>query len=197
MSADPIDTLLVKLSNGEESAAERVFRDYEPFVRAMVRKRLKPLLRAKFDTMDVVQSAWADVLKGYRAGGWQFADRDQLRAFLARVTYNHFFNHCRRHGVALKREQPMPEGESPALPPSGLPRPSQVAEADELWERIVRLCPPAHREILRLKRQGVPPAEIAARVGLHEGSVRRILYELARRIATERTQARLPTGPVR
>ena len=87
MSSESLDTLLVKLTNGEESAAERVFRDYEPFLRAMVRRRLTPPLRAKFDSMDVVQSVWADVLEGYREGGWRFTDRDHLRAFLARVTY--------------------------------------------------------------------------------------------------------------
>jgi RNA polymerase sigma-70 factor (ECF subfamily) len=44
-------------------------------------------------------------------------------------------------------------------------------------------CPQGHRQILRLKRQGLPLAEIADRTGLHEGSVRRILYDLARRVA--------------
>jgi RNA polymerase sigma-70 factor (ECF subfamily) len=50
------------------------------------------------------------------------------------------------------------------------------------------LCPPAHRELLRLKRQGYALAEIASRTGLHEGSVRRILYELARRLAAQGAQ---------
>jgi RNA polymerase sigma factor (sigma-70 family) len=189
MSADPLDTLLVKLTSGEDSAAERVFRDYEPFLRAMVRRRLTPSLRSKFDSMDVVQSVWADLLESYRAAGWRFTDREHLRAFLARVTQNHFYTHCRRHGHALEREQPLPEDESSALPPSGQPRPSQVVQADELWEMILRGCPPTHREVFRLKRQNVPLAEIAARTGLHEGSVRRIIYELARRLATERTRA--------
>ena len=44
-------------------------------------------------------------------------------------------------------------------------------------------CSPAHREILVLKCQGLPNAEIARRIGMHEGSIRRILYELARRLA--------------
>src|SRR5438309_11044747 len=115
MNPDSLDTLLVKLSNGEEAAAERVFRDYEPLLRSLVRRRLTPALRAKFDSMDVVQSAWADVLGGYRERGWRFADRDHLRAFLARVTFNHFFNHCRRHGPAIEREEPLPAEESAAL----------------------------------------------------------------------------------
>ena len=187
-SAEPLDTLLVKLKNGEDAAAARVFRDYEPYLRAMVRRRLTPALRAKFDSMDVVQSAWAGVLEGYRAEGWRFGDRDHLRAFLARVTYNHFFTHCRRVGPALDRERPMPAAEAPELPASALPRPSQEAQAGEMWEAMLRLCPPAHREVLALKRQGLAAGEIAARTGFHEGSVRRILYELARRLAAGRVR---------
>jgi RNA polymerase sigma factor (sigma-70 family) len=195
MSADSLDTLLVRLADGEESAAERVFRDYEPLLRAMVRRRLTPPLRTKFDSMDVVQSVWADLLESYRTEGWRFKDRDHLRAFLARVTYNHFFHHCRRHSHALEREHPLPGDESTALPASNQPRPSQVVQADELWETLVDLCPPTHLEILRLKRQGLPLAEIAARTGLHESSVRRILYELARRLAAEKTQPGRATRP--
>ena len=45
MSTASLDTLLEKLANGESEAAERVFRNYEPFLRAMVRRRLTPPLR--------------------------------------------------------------------------------------------------------------------------------------------------------
>ncbi len=48
------------------------------------------------------------------------------------------------------------------------------------------LCPPAHRDLLELKRQGFPLAEIAARTGLHESSVRRIVYDLQRKLAAVR-----------
>jgi RNA polymerase sigma-70 factor (ECF subfamily) len=184
MNTPSLDSLLEKLASGESEAAERVFRDCEPFLRAMVRRRLTPMLRAKFDSLDVVQSVWADVLQGYRESGWQFTNQEHLRAFLARVTYHHFVNHCRRHRAALEHEQPLHEEGSPTQQPaSGQPRPSQVAQAGELWATLMELCPPAHREILELKRQGLPLAEIAERTGLHESSVRRILYELAKRLA--------------
>src|SRR3954447_3716579 len=159
MPTDSLDTLLVKLATGEDSAAERVFRDYEPLLRALVRRRLTPRLRAKFDSMDVVQSAWADVLRGFREEGWQFTDRDHLRAYLAKVTYHHFVNNCRRNGRAIEREQSLAGEEQPGLPASVDPRPSEVAQADELWEMMMKLCPPAHREMLQLKRQGLPLAE--------------------------------------
>ena len=58
-----------------------------------------------------------------------------------------------------------------------------------MWATLMDLCPPAHRPILELKGQGVPLAEIAERTGLHESSVRRILYELAKRLAAVRGRA--------
>jgi RNA polymerase sigma-70 factor (ECF subfamily) len=192
MNTPSLDNLLEKLAHGESEAAERVFREYEPFLRAMVRRRLTPMLRAKFDSMDVVQSVWANVLDGYRDAGRRFTGQEHLRAFLVRITYNHFANHCRRNRLALEHEQPFTEDNSPAHPACDQPRPSQVAQADELWSTLMDLCPPAHRQILELKGQGVPLAEIADRTGLHESSVRRILYDLAKRLAAvrERSAAR-------
>src|SRR5262249_25285204 len=127
-----------------------------------------------------------DVLKGYREAGWQFTDQEHLRAFLARVTYNHFANHCRRNRPALEHEQPLAEDDSAAQPECDQPRPSQVAQADELWSTMIAACLPGYRLVLKLKGQGVPLAEIADRTGLHESSVRRVLYELARRLAAAR-----------
>ena len=145
MSADSLDTLLVKLANGEDSAAERVFRDYEPLLRAMVRRRLTPSLRTKFDSMDVVQSVWADVLEAYRAGG--------LAVRRPRPPEG-----VPRQGDVQPLLPPLPadtaprsstSGRCPATsrprcPPPDQPRPSQVVQADELWETILDLCPPTH-----------------------------------------------------
>jgi RNA polymerase sigma factor (sigma-70 family) len=183
---DALDALLDRLTRGEMDAAGEVYRTFEPVLRVMVRRRLSPRLRAKFDSNDVVQSAWADILRGFRAEGWRFSDREHLRAYLARVTYNHLINCCRRHTLTIEHEQPLSDDERPGMPPSPQPRPSELAQADELWDLLVGLCPPAHRDLLRLKRQGFALAEIAAQTGLHESSVRRILYDLARRLATVR-----------
>jgi RNA polymerase sigma-70 factor (ECF subfamily) len=192
MNTPSLEILLENLAKGESEAAERVFRDYEPFLRAIVRRRLTPMLRAKFDSMDVVQSAWADVLEGYRKEGWQFQDQAHMRAFLARVTYNHFATLCRKNRAALEHEQVLGEEEWPGEPAASQPRPSQEAQAAELWTTLMDLCPPAHREILELKGQGVPLAEIAERTGFHESSVRRILYDLAKRLAATQGRSAAP-----
>jgi RNA polymerase sigma factor (sigma-70 family) len=183
---DPLDVLLERLTRGEMDAAGQVYLTFEPILRVLVRRQLTPRMRAKFDSMDVVQSAWADVLEGFRNQRRRFSNRDHLRAYLARVTYNHFVNHCRRHRLVVRHEQPLFGDEQAGLPASPLPRPSELAQAGELWELLWGLCPPAHRKLLELKRRGFRLAEIAEKTGLHESSVRRILYDLASRLAAVR-----------
>ena len=189
MNAEPLDALLEKLCSGDVQAAEQAFRTYEPYLRKVVRRQLPPRLRAKFDSVDVVQSIWVDVLQGFREAGWRFRDTAHLRAFLVQVTRNRFIDRVRHFRTALDREQPLTSTDPAQLPASSQPRPSEFAQADDLWEQMLALCPPAHHEMLRLKRQGLGLAEIAARTGLHPDSVRRILRQLARRLALHRGTA--------
>src|SRR5215831_654189 len=195
MSADPLEDLLDKLTSGDTAAAEQVFRAYEPYLRMVVRRQLPAKLRTKLDSADIVQSAWVDVLDGFRKAGWRFADVAHLRAFLVKVTRNRFLERLRQHRPALDREQPLGDADGEAAAPSGDPRPSEEAQANELWEQLLRLCPPAHRELLWLRRQGLSLAEIAARTGLHEGSVRRVLYDLEKRLEARQTATTPRPGP--
>jgi RNA polymerase sigma-70 factor (ECF subfamily) len=189
MSTDTLDTLLAKLSSGDDAAAQEVFVTYEPYLRLVVRRMLPDQLRSKFDSIDVVQSVWADVLDGFRSSGWRFTNAAQLKAFLVRVTRNRFIDRYRQHRQALERQRSLGPADLAEAAVAPDERPSQMAEADELWQRMLMLCPPAHRELLELKRQGCSLAEIAAKTGLHESSVRRILYDLARRLAAQREMA--------
>ncbi len=180
---DPLDNLLDQLSSGDMAAAEQLFLAYEPYLRKAVRRHLPPPLRAKFDSADVVQSVWADVLRGFRQAGWRFADADHLRGFLFVATRNRLIDRVRQHRRAVEHEEPLGEGEGQHLLPCPRPRPSEIAQAGDLWERIQDQCPPEHRPILGLRRQGYSLAEIAERTGLHPDSVRRILRTLARQLA--------------
>jgi RNA polymerase sigma-70 factor (ECF subfamily) len=192
-STASLEELLDKLRAGDAAAAEQVFRAYEPYLRLVVRRQLSARLRAKFDSTDVVQSIWVDVLHGFREAGWRFADEKHLRAFLVKATRNRFLDRVRRHHHALEHEHRLADTDPEELPAARQPQPSEVAEASELWEQLLALCPPAHHELLRLKRQGTPLAEIARRTGLHASSVRRILYDLARRLGRPQGRTAPPT----
>lgn len=190
MKQDPLDSLVERLSDGDMAAAERVFVAFEPYLRMAVRRKIPARLRAKFDSVDVIQSVWAHVLRGFRDAGWRFSDAAHLRAFLVQVTRNRLIDRWRRYRTAAIRERPLSEIDSQAVADSRQPTPSEVAQADELWKRMLSLCPPAHRGVLKLRSEGVAVSEIAARSGLHEGSVHRILHKLACRVAIERASTR-------
>jgi RNA polymerase sigma-70 factor (ECF subfamily) len=181
---EPLDQLLERLSRGDAEAVEQIVADFEPYLRALVRHSLPAPLRAKFDSMDVVQSVWVQVLRGLRQGTWDITDRARLRGLLVTVARRRLVSRFRHHSPALEREQPG-GADLEAVAAAPQPRPSEVAQAAELWEKMLALCPPEHHEVLRLRRQGLLLDEIAARTGLHEGSVRRILRRLARQLALE------------
>jgi RNA polymerase sigma-70 factor (ECF subfamily) len=182
MTGEPLDVLLDRLRDGDETVAGQIVADYEPYLRMVVRRCLPDRLRAKFDSLDVVQSVWVHVLHALRGRAWQVADRARLQALLVTVARRRLVSRYRHHRAAVEREQPGGDALQ-GLPEPRESRPSEVAVADELWQRMLALCPPEHHDLLRLRREGLLLHEIAARTGMHEGSVRRVLRRLARQLA--------------
>lgn len=183
MDNDSLDRWIERLNGGDEEAVGKIFMTYGPALRIAVRRRLDRRLRAKVDSADIVQSVFADVLVAVRNGGWRFDGRSPLLSLLNRIARRRIADRYQKHRAALEREQSLGEATPGNQPQSPLPRPSQVAQGQEFWESVLEACPPRHQEIVRLRRSGLPLSEIAARTGLHEGSIRRILYDLARRLS--------------
>ena len=181
--AESLDQLLAQLSSGDAAAMGQVFLTFEPYLRKAVRRQLSPPLRAKFDSTDILQSVWADVLRGFREAGWRFVDADHLRGFLFVATRNRLIDRIRQHQRTVDREVPLEDGERLHDAPSPEPRPSEVVQANDLWDRIMARCPPEHRPIVWFRQHGYSLAEIGERTRLHPDSVRRILRTLARHLA--------------
>ena len=59
--------------------------------------------------------------------------------------------------------------------------PDEVAEASEALDRLREMVPASRRNVLNLKAEGLTTVEIAARLGLGERTVRRVLEDLRRR----------------
>ncbi len=171
------DRLLAKLNEGDADAAAQMFRAFEPYLRMVIRRKISHGLRAKFDSTDIVQSVWADIVDGLRRSNWTFQNVDQLRAFLVKMTRNRFVDRLRQHRRALKHEM---------LAAIDSSRVGENLDADELWNQMLDVCPPARHDVLHLKRQGASLDEIAAQTGLHKGSVRRILYQIGHLVARRR-----------
>jgi RNA polymerase sigma factor (sigma-70 family) len=185
MNTENLEPLLDHLCQGDMAAAKEVFLACEAYLRKIVRRQMPPRLQAKFDSVDVVQSVWADLVHGYREKAWQFPDVRRLQAFLVQVTRNRFNDKFRKHRIAFEREHQLGGISTSLMPACAEPQPREVLEAEDLWQRMLKLCPAEHRKILTFKRQGLSLDEIAGRTGLHPGSIRRILRTLASKLALQ------------
>ena len=182
MAESPADALIDQLARGDVRAAGALFDQYAPYLRALVRRQLSDQLRAKFDSTDVVQSVWVQVVRRLGRDGWSVDDEARLRALLATIARRRLLTRVRQLGPDAAAERPA-GAEAEAVPDDAQTRPSEVVQAEELWDTMLELCPAEHHPVLILRREGLPLAEIATRTGLHEGSVRRILRRLARELA--------------
>jgi RNA polymerase sigma-70 factor (ECF subfamily) len=184
-SHEPLLLPFELLNQGDVDAVKSIVSAYEPYLRKVVRRKLPQRLRAKFDSSDVVQSVWASVLKGLREDKWQFTDETHLRAFLVRLALFRFIELCRQYRASLTSERPLAGLDELGGRPAVCDRPSEIMQADDMLDRLMKLCLPSQRELLRLRAMGIPLAEIAARTGFHESSIRRIFYDLARRFEAQ------------
>jgi RNA polymerase sigma-70 factor (ECF subfamily) len=181
--------LFESLNNRDVDAVERMFRAYEPRLRKVVRHQIPRGLRAKFDSVDVIQSVWMSVVQRLRDGDLQFADETHLRSFLIRLALCRFIDLCRQHRNSLRHERSLVAIASEPTRTAPDDRPTAIVRAKELLDRLMDLCEPPHRDLVRLRAMGLSVAEIADRSGYHEGSIRRIFADLERRLdARERCE---------
>lgn len=190
--------LIARARAGDDRAVERLLGAFERDVRMMVRHRLPRALRSQFDSMDFVQSIWASVFVGGGPGdeGNPFADPRHFLGYLAGVARNKVWQEHRRRTRSKKydlaREERLyvrrGEGEAPRDLPAHDPSPSQQVQADDRLDQLMAGRTRAEAQVVDLRRQGLTFEEIAARLGLHERTVRRVIDDLRRRMEARRWQ---------
>lgn len=174
---------------------ERLFEACLPRVRAFVRLRRGPLVRAREETLDLVQSACADVLRDARARPLPDAE-PQFLQWLFRACERKIIEHIRRLRTQKRdvaREQPVDAVTSGASRSdlgatyASICTPSAIVAGHEAAARLEAAfseLPPVQREVVLLSRlAGMSHAEIAERIGKSELAVRTILSRALTRVA--------------
>ena len=131
--------------------------------------------------MDVVQAVWADVLTGFRTSGWHFADRRPTQSVSDDPRPHRLIDrrrHYRRAWNANDRSATSSRTTCPARPAPA----QRDVHGQELWERDARRIAPPRIAICSPEARGTSPGRDRRSTGLHEGSIRRILYNVARRL---------------
>lgn len=180
-----LDSLIGRINAGDVLAAETLLVHFEPSLRIAVRRHLSGRIRSKFDSEDVVQSAMADLIVHFRNSPRMFEDAAHIRNFLNRVVINRLNDLFRRHRREMTQQKVMLDSELSEISDAGASRPSKDISRHELWETILNACPERHRDVIRLRQEGLRHAEIAERLGIHPSTVRRVIAEVARQLRTD------------
>lgn len=183
MDDDVFARLIGLARNGDQRALEELLQSFETDVRLMVRVRLPKALRAQFDSMDFVQSVWTSLFVNPEREEVDFANAGHFRKFLAGVVTNKVNYQYRRRTQSKKyelaREEPLyvrrGDHDQPREVPASDPTASQEVQATERMAQLAAGRSPAEAEALELRRRGLTFDDIAARTGLNERTVRRLI----------------------
>ncbi|QEL15000.1 RNA polymerase sigma factor [Limnoglobus roseus] len=165
---EPLDDLLAKASGGDAAALERLVRRYEPRLRLAARALLRPHLRHRLDSIDLVQSVHRALLPGLRGGRYTFDTEDRLIG-LAVTVLRHKFQRA-------AKPRPVP----PEPPPPATPE--QHAEAEDLYRRMWATLDGTDQRLLELCRRELTAAEMAQELGTTAAIVRARLSRLRQRL---------------
>jgi len=189
--------LLESASQGDESAVETLLRRYLPGLRAFIRLRSGPLVRARESSEDLAQSVCREVLQ--HIDRFQHGNETGFKHWLfttamRRIQNKHEYWKAQKRDAA--RDVPIDAGRSEGMNEALLTcyrsfsSPSQHAMANEELERIERAfdaLTDEEREVISLARiVGLSHREIGEKLGKSEGATRvalhRALIKLAERL---------------
>jgi RNA polymerase sigma-70 factor (ECF subfamily) len=184
-----LPVLIERIRAGDESAARELLKRYEVAVRMVVRRQLPRMLRARFDSIDFVQSVWGDFFHRVRTSPTDFEDSRQLVTILAWAAKNKVIDEHRRAASQrrdIHREESLWTADGQPLDlPGTEDSPLELAEAHEALHRLQDVLPEDRRAVVELKAAGFTGKEIAAQLGISERTVQRALEEIRRRVVEE------------
>jgi RNA polymerase sigma factor (sigma-70 family) len=189
MAADPWEALLARWQQGDQQAAEELFRRYKDRLIALASSRLSSKLSHRVDAEDVVQSAYRSFFRGARNGQYEVQCGDDLWQLLVVITLHKLQFQVRSHQArkrSAERDQHLGTSDNLfGLQASLLardPSPVEAASlADEL-EQLMRGLDPLQRRMVELRLQGCDLDEIATATERCQRTVRRTLDEIKQRL---------------
>jgi RNA polymerase sigma factor (sigma-70 family) len=188
--------LMWRVCEGDREAIEQVIQEYGPYLRRVIRRRLRKCtrLRQLFDSEDFMEMVWGSffcrIVPKIPHEIPMETDED-LRAYLGAMGANKVAqaerDHLHMQKRSLLRQQSLndPEVEGKDDLHSKDLSPEDSARLEEYWERLEKLYPPNTKRILALRKLGCTSREIADQTGLRIKTVQRILADLEKKIEQE------------
>jgi DNA-directed RNA polymerase specialized sigma24 family protein len=203
---EPSVELLAKYRQGDESAANELFRRYVSRLTVLARAKMAPKVASRFDAEDVVLSAYRSFFVRARNGQFALTVSGDLWRLLVTIVLRKLYRHAAHHTAdkrSVDREQPLPDGGDSAWelfrPVSGSPTVEKAVATADLVEGFMAELEPVPRQIVEMRLQGFEIAEIATATKRSERTIGRILEDLKRRLecmlADDNTDGEPRVGP--
>lgn len=173
---------LQEAQKGDQSAWETLFKACYPKVRRVVRRRLNRSMRSLYDSTDFANDAMENLAANLNQ--LEFPSVSSLIAFLAQVAEQKVIDEYRRQHTLKRdvtRDRPMFGTGADAAPfqlSSDDPSASQLAQANEVQERLLSRSDKTERAIIDLKQKGYSTSDIAEQTGWNIRKVQRFLQNL-------------------
>lgn len=182
--------LLRRLQDGDPEALAALLEEHLPGLRAYVRLRGGPLLRAKEESVDLVQSVCREVLG--RIDRFQYPSEAGFRAWLYATALRKIRDRYDYY-LAAKRDARREQAQDPvgwqdlAVAVRGFASPSQAASAREDVERLEAAfdrLPEHYRDVLvEARLLGLSREEIGGRTGRTPDAVSALLARATAKLA--------------
>lgn len=180
--SEPVEdrSLLSLCRKGDDQAAKELFDRYLERLVALARRRLSQRMASRVDPEDIVQSVFRTFFGRLKDGQFEFADQDDLCKLLMRITVHKTLRQVAYH-KADKRSPNLElgQGEEGQERLYALldrePTPEATAMFLDQLEHFLNRLRPQERKILEMRMQGYSNDEIAAKLGIYDRKIRRII----------------------
>jgi RNA polymerase sigma-70 factor (ECF subfamily) len=177
--------LLRRTRAGDEAAAAELVRLYEPTIRRTIRVRLRdPRLGRLMDSMDICQSVMASFFLRAAMGQFDLEAPEDLIKLLSRMARNKLSNAVEHHR-AQRRDYRRAEVVREDLDVAAGISPSRQVAGLELLAEAQRRLTPEERQLIEMRREGRPWADIAQELGGSPDGLRVRLQRAVDRVAQE------------
>jgi DNA-directed RNA polymerase specialized sigma24 family protein len=171
--------LIARARAGDEAAAARLTREFEPFIRRFVRVRMRSRsnreqLRTELDSADICQSVFKSLFVGLRGGRFELDQPEQMQKLLSAMVRFKVATKARRLSVTLRE---VLDGEELREPVDSGPGPEKAVDDKDLLDAILEKFASDEVDLLVRRLHDQPWPAIAEAVG---GTAEALRKKLAR-----------------
>jgi RNA polymerase sigma factor (sigma-70 family) len=178
----PFRHAIERICSGSSEAVDQFIEEYGPHIRRVVRSRLNPSMRAKFDSLDFVQMVWMTLFSDLSKLA-DFHDPEDLTAYLVVLARNKVIEETRRRTryqkYNVRRESDLNVAD-PHVQASVRRHdtPSALLIARERVDNILNEKSDRDRKVFALRMTGATFNEIAEQLGISERTARQVMVDI-------------------